>query len=146
MAALLLVALGIAITGFGLLIFVQGLQYDDPGGLAMGYSTLAMVLGAGIVLIAIVHLVTGISVLRHSVWARALGTVIGVCGALLAATVLPTAFNPVYTGAGTGEVVDNGPDLRSILIGLSIVPYALVVVGLLLGGRHFRRRPHGPST
>lgn len=139
-AALALAVLGLPIGGFGLLLIGQGLVYEDTGG--MGYGTLAMVIGALVVAIGLLHVVSAFYALRHRSWARNLGIVIAVLGAMLGAFVLPSAFNPRYVSRPPDyQTIAVGPDPTSILIGLSVFPYALVIVGLLLGGAHFRKRP-----
>ena len=68
-----------------------------------------------------------------------LGIVIGLLGAWLALTILPTAFYGVYKRVDD-QLVLSGPEPTSVIIGLSIVPYALIILGLVSGDRHFRRQ------
>ena len=138
-AAVLLLGLAVAVIGFGLYLVWQGVTYDDA--FNMGYGVLATAIGTAVLIAGVAHLIAGMYVWRHRTWARVLGIVIAVLGGLLAITVLPTAFYPVLKMGVGGQILDAGPELRSVLIGLSIVPYVLIVVGLVLGGRHFRR-PH----
>lgn len=137
-AGLMLLVLGLPITVFGVVLMAQGLAYDDRGN--MGYGTLALVIGAVLVVIAIVHITVGTFIWRHHPWARYAGIVVGLLGAMLAAIVLLTAFNPVYQSGLQGELIQVGPNVMSIVIGLSFFPYVFAVIGLVLGGDHFRRR------
>ena len=110
--------------------------------MALGVGTVMLVVANGtggwgvlVLPIAVVQLVIGLFILRHSTWARWLGIVLSVFGILLGLVLLPSAFNPV----SQQEAGSSWPALRLILA-VSIVPYFLVVVGLVSGGRHFRRQ------
>ncbi len=137
-AEVLLLVLGLAVAGLGILFIAQGLAFDEPG--LPGFGTFVVVLGVVIVVVGILHVVAAAYIWRHQSWARALGLILALLGAILGALVLPAAFSPAFTTGSQGELINVGPDLTSILIGLSVVPYLLVVVGLVLGGRHFRKR------
>jgi hypothetical protein len=109
---------------------------------ALGIGSVMLVLlngngGWGVIVlpIALVQLVTGVFVMRHHLWARVLGFVVGVLGIGFGLMLFPSAFYPV----SELEAGSSWPALRWLLVG-SIVPYVLVLVGLVLGGRHFHRQ------
>lgn len=77
-AGLILLLLAVPIGGLGIVLIAQGVNYDDPGGAAMGYGTLAMVIGAVVVGIGIIHAASSIYISRHHAWARYAGVVIAV--------------------------------------------------------------------
>lgn len=136
-AALAMLALGASVAAAGLILIGQGLTYDDAGN--MGYGWLAGLIGSVVVVVGLVHLVDGVSIWRHGGWARIVGIVIGACGALLCALLLPTAFNPVHVVRNGDEIVQAPAAVSSMLLGLMVVPYVVVLLGLILGGRHFHR-------
>jgi hypothetical protein len=140
LAAILLLVLGLATVALGLPIIGSGLAFDEPG--LPGFGSFVIAIGGVIVLAGILQEVAAAGIWKHQDWARALGLILAILGGALGFTVLPTAFNPVFTTRGDlgQEVVNLGPDVTSIFIGLGAVPYVLVVVGLLLGSRHFKRR------
>jgi hypothetical protein len=140
LAAILLLVLGLATAALGLPAIGSGLAYDEPG--LPGFGTFVIAIGGVIVVAGILQFVAAAGIWRHQDWARALGLVMAILGGIFGFIVLPTAFNPVFTTRGElgQELVNLGPNVTSILIGLGAVPYLLVVVGLLLGGRHFKRR------
>jgi hypothetical protein len=140
LAAILLLVLGLATAALGLPLIGSGLAYDEPG--LPGFGSFVIAIGGVIVVAGILQLVAAAGIWKHQDWARALGLVMAILGGIPGFAVLPTAFNPVFTTRGElgQELVNLGPNLTSIFIGLAAVPYLLVVVGLLLGGRHFKRR------
>ena len=84
---------------------VQGVLYDDRYN--MQYGLLGIGIGVFILAAGGLHVLSGIYVLRHRTWARVLGIVVGLLGAWLALTVLPTAFYRRYMMVD-GEVVLGG--------------------------------------
>lgn len=92
--------------------------------------------GFGIIPMAtgIVSLVVGVFVWRHQQWARVLGVAMAVLGIGLGLSFLPSAFSPV----SASEPGSTWPMIKQVHAA-SIVAYVAVIVGLVLGGRHFRR-------
>lgn len=113
---------------------------DESDG--MGYGALAMFIGAVIAVIGIAQIIASVGIWRHGSWGRYMGLVVAIPGALLGAYILPTAFNQVYHSSGPLREISVavGPEPSSIIIGLSFFAYLFVIIGLVIGGRHFRRR------
>lgn len=136
-AAAVLLGLGVLAVGAGSVLVFDGLTRDDSD--QMGYGTLAAVIGGVIAAFGGAQVASAIGIWRHAAWARYVGLALAAVGAIVGGVVLPTAFNTVYVaGAGFGEIVAAGPNPTSITIGLSFFPSLFVVIGLALGGRHFR--------
>ena len=136
-AGFLLIGLGIGVSAFGVLIIGQGVLYDDVYN--MGYGVLGIAIGVFILVAGLLHVLAGTYVLRHRTWARVLGVAIALVGVWFAWSVLPTAFNQVITHTADYQPITVGPNPTSMAIGLSIVPYMVIIGGLIVGGRQFRR-------
>ena len=111
----------IVLMATGVVVLVSGLIPPN-----YGFGLIPIVTG-------IVSLVIGAFVWRHQQWARVLGVVVAALGIGLGLLFLPSAFYP------TSEPGSTWPMIKQVHVA-SIVPYVAVIVGLVLGGRHFRRR------
>lgn len=138
-AALVLLVLGSLLAAFGVVVVGQGLAYDDVGN--MGYGSLAVVIGAVVVAIGLLHVANAIAIWKHRPSARYIGILISLLGALFGAKNLPTAFDLVNVRPDAGsDVVVASLSISAILSGLIFFPYLLALIGLLIGGAQFRGR------
>jgi len=131
LAGLVLVIVGLLVTLVGgFLTFFGGRLFQSPfatetaDGISGGFT----VTGAVILVTGILHLLSGIFVWAHRSWARYLGLVLGALGVLLGIAG--------FLG-GTGQTTSQQFGLVTGLVILAA--YALVLVGLIMGGRHFRK-------
>ncbi len=83
--------------------------------------------------VGIPYLVAGVFAWRHHLWARLLGLLVGVVGILVGVGFWQDAFYPAAEPGSTW------PALRMELVVSPVLDVA-IIVGLLLGGRHFRRQ------
>ena len=125
---LLVTLVGGFLTFFGGRLFQSPFATDTPGGISGGFT----LTGAVILVTGILHLLSGIFVWAHRSWARYLGLVLGALGVLLGIVSIVSS-----TGSTSSQQI-------GLVTGLVIlVAYALVLVGLIMGGRHFRKERIG---
>jgi hypothetical protein len=94
--------------------------------------------GVGVLVVAILHIVSGIGVWAHKSWARFLGALFGLLGSVLGALAVYGALaGPQVTGDGT--TIDLEQNLIPSLV--FFIAYLVVFLGLLVGGKHFRQEP-----
>jgi hypothetical protein len=144
LAAMVLVILGVAVAVLGAWLLTQGPQLNDliqrmrsidllvfkptKDQLKAAFSASP---GALIVL-GVLQLLVGAFVLAHRGWARWLGLLLGLLGLLLSIVAVTSAVALVP-----------GQSVQLIVAIVLLVGYALVVLALLAGGGHFRRRYPG---
>ncbi len=129
-ASVVFLGLGVLIALFGIQQIVRGFLYDDVGGREMGYHILAMVVGGVLLAIGLLHLVIGRSIRMHRSSGRVSGIVVATLGVLLGVYMLPSALTLRPEGA---------PDVYALSISICGAAYAVALVGLVLGGQHFKR-------
>ena len=139
-ASIVLLVLGLLVAAFGVLLAAQGLATNAPDSPGLG----GFFAGIGVVILTIgaLQVIDAIFIWAHRAWARYLGIVFGVLGALFGANRLPGAFDSTYRTVNGGDPpgILTPPDISSILSGLILFPYVVALIGLLVGGPHFRRR------
>ena len=145
MAWAIFLVLGVLIALIGIGQIVAGFTYDDIGGRAMGYHILFMVTGGVLIAIGLLHLVVARSIRRHRPFGRTVGIVIAVIGTLLGAYLAPSAITLKYRSIPGTEATVAEPDAYAISIALFGVAYAIALVGLILGGKHFKLQPLSAS-
>jgi hypothetical protein len=129
---------GIALLIWGLLwtlVGVVGLLFGNAAnnipGVPVGFDVggFLAVIGIVFLVIGILHLIAAIFIWAHRDWARYLGLALAVLGTRFGLLSLPAALSPSSAqDGGIGGVL------------LLLVPYAVALIGLILGGDHFRRR------
>jgi hypothetical protein len=99
-----------------------------PAGVDFGgiFATVGIV----ILVIGILHLLAAIFIWAHRDWARYLGLVLAVLGTLLGLAALASPRD-----RSAGEQAGD-PIVGALFF---LVPYAIALIGLILGGKHFRR-------
>jgi hypothetical protein len=140
LAGLILVLFGLAVAAIGAWSFTQGpeigrfIRDNDVGifGTQIPRETLRAVLSpmpAVLIVVGILQLLSGAGVFAHKGWARALGLLLALLGLLVAlfAVSLAVALAP-------------GASIPVIISVVLLIGYALVVLALIAGGNHFRRR------
>jgi uncharacterized membrane protein (DUF2068 family) len=103
--------------------FSTGAQIGFSGG---GYT----IFGAVILIIGILHLLSGIFAWMHRSWARYIGIILGGLGILLGVVGLVRSAGPGTDKSQQAALV------ASLVI---VIVYAIVLVGLAVGGTHFRK-------
>jgi hypothetical protein len=124
-ASIALLALGVSLAIFGLLL-VLGLEL--PHVVAAGVN----LVGLPFLAVGLLHIATGWAGWNHRRWAQVVGIVIGTIGVWFGSQFLASVNNPLHPS----EAGSVWPAMRWLIVG-SMVPYALVALGLLLGNRHF---------
>lgn len=137
MAALLLLVMGLALLVGAFWLLIEGFRHGGGSGGVREAMLLfgAVVLGAGIA-----HVYAAILIWAHRSAGRTLGIIIGATGFLLGAAVVyfgPRAFNASPDGS-----------VANLALFLYPLPHLLVLIGLLLGRRHFPASsgPSGPAS
>ncbi len=106
------------------------LELADPTLVGLGRTlvTFVVILGLTFLVVSVLHFAAGIGELVHRGWARWLGIVLGLLGVVLGVLILLGSI-----GDPTLTAVD-----WAIEIGWTVA-YAVVVLGLAFGSRHFRQ-------
>ncbi|MEA2622759.1 MAG: hypothetical protein QOH61_1669 [Chloroflexota bacterium] len=137
---------GLLVTLAGAAILVVRSLLDDAITSAIGDGSLTatdartlrdVIVGVAVVIliIGILHLLAAIGIWAHKGWGRWLGIIFGVIGTLIGLAAL------VGVRATPGVTGSRGSDLGSSL--LILVPYAFVLIAMIVGGAHFARRRIG---
>jgi hypothetical protein len=134
-AALVLLALGLLVMAFGAIEVGQGLAVNAPA--SPGLAGFFAAIGLGIVAIGVVHVVAALGIWAGRPSGRRLGAVCGLIGTLFGANRLPGAFDGTFTSLNGQDSTLSPPTMSSILSGLIVVPYLLVLIGLIVSGSHF---------
>jgi hypothetical protein len=127
-AAIPLLLWGLAWTFLGLLAVALGRSTDVVRGLDAFGGAAALWPYVLMTAIGVLHIVAGAFVWAHRAWARYLGLVFAALGTLFGLVLLAGAL-----GARPGQSFALEISL------LVLVPYAIALVGLVVGGVHFRR-------
>jgi hypothetical protein len=141
---------GIILVVFGLLVTLVGLIGLLLGAMAESFldevvtpnvelqfdagavSAILLVVFGIVLLLGILHLLSGLGIFMHKGWARAIGVVLAVLGTLFGVLAVVTALEA--SRPQTGELV----------VPLVIaVGYGLTLFALIAGGNHFRRHYPG---
>jgi hypothetical protein len=133
-AAIVLLALGCLLAAIGLLL-VLGLQVPSVVGSGVNW------LGLPFMVIGLFYVATAWSAWNHRRWAQVVGVLFGLLGIALGYSFLSSVNDPV----STAEAGSAWPAIRWLIVG-SVVPYALVTAGMLLGNRHFTASPDGNTV
>lgn len=139
-AGLLLLVFGIGVIGIGFLALTQGQEIarfivsNDIAifGTQISRDTLRTALSPSpgvLIVLGALQVLSGVGVMAHKSWARWLGFVLALLGLLV------TVF-----GVSIGLAVAGGFTLAVIIGVVLLVGYILIVVALLAGGSHFRRK------
>jgi len=115
---------------------VTGLITDNLGqNLADSIHNIIVVVGAVVLIIGLLQLLSALGVWLHKSWARILGILFGILGTLFGlAAVAGAAQNRNLSGISSNA---SGNSMAGALVVL--VSYALILVVLIIAGGHFRR-------
>jgi hypothetical protein len=125
--SILLLAIGGLLLFSGVLL-ILGLEVPNVVGGGVSW------IGLPFIAVGLLHIAAGWSAWRRRRGGQVLGISLGVLGALAGLGFLPSVNNAVHPS----EAGSAWPAIRWFVVG-GIVPYAVVVVGLLIGNRHFQR-------
>jgi hypothetical protein len=144
LAGLLLIVFGIGLIALGAFTFTQGTELgrfirDNTiavFGSTISRETLRSVLSPApgvLIVLGALQLISGIGVLAHKGSGRWLGVLLALLGLLAAVFSLSIAL-----ALSTAVTV---PVLVAVVL---LIGYAIVLLALIAGGSHFRRRPASP--
>lgn len=139
-AGLLLVVFGFVVIGLGLFTLTQGVEIarfirDNDikiMGSLISRDTLRTLLTpspGALIFVGVVQLTCGVGVMNHKSWGRWLGVLLAAIGLIV--TVFTVSIALAIAGGFTVPVI-----IGVVLL----VGYALIVVALIAGGSHFRRK------
>jgi hypothetical protein len=137
---LLLVLFGLALAAIGAWAFTQGpeigrfIRDNDVAvfGSQLDRETLRAVLSpmpAVLIVIGLLQLIAGAAVMAHKGWGRALGLLLALLGLLVSLFAVSMAL-----------ALAPGASIPVIVAVVLLIGYAFVVLALMAGGKHFRRR------
>lgn len=145
-AGLILLLLAVPIFLFGLLWFVGSVGVFlavgpclPDGVVCRTPPPVVIVLGAAVVVIGVMHAAVGVGILRNSFRAMVGGVLTSIGGLAVTASFAMTAFEPV--GTIRHETLGMVPhyDTGRLAIAAGLLPYALLLIILLVSLRHSAR-------
>lgn len=142
-AGVVLTVLGVLLTLFGVLAIaaggaISGVNFDQlgvPGVTGQSVARVLAILGAVVAGFGILEVLSGIGIFLRKAWARYLGLILTILGALL---MLLSLLGNISSPAGTAQAQGQGGGL--VLSALLFIAYAFVVYALARGGGAFRDR------
>ena len=98
------------------------------------HSTGFVASGVGVLIVGLLLLITSVGIFGHRSWGRYLGLLLGLLGILVGALgILSANADPTVLDGQTIDLSQNTTPSIGFL-----VYYAIIFLGLLLGGGHFR--------
>jgi uncharacterized membrane protein (DUF2068 family) len=98
-----------------------------------------MAVSSILLIIGIIQLVAGIGILGHRRWGRAFGVVLGLLGVLVGLGMITISFGFEAMDVGVDAALE-GEEGSLAASGVVLVSYLIVLLGMFVGRRHFRRR------
>ena len=136
LAGLLLLLLGLVDVIGGALLFVNpsplssfvGRVQEINIGIRLTRDSLGA-MPAVLLVIGVAELLAAVGIFGHKTWGRVLGILAALVGLAMSGA-----------GVALAMAVAPGASMQMIIMAVALISYALILVGLLLGGGHFRRR------
>ncbi len=117
---------------------VQNVSADDLAFLKDNASTITAS-GGAVLVVGLLELIASVGIFGHRGWGRWLGVLLGLLGILSGiAAIVASNGEPIVVNGSTIDLSQNTSPSAGF-----VVFYAIVFLGLLFGGGHFRLRQAG---
>jgi len=142
LAGIVLVIFGLIVTAVGAIAVIGGETIGNlfgTGAQGDALRSAVTIIAVIILVIGILHLLSGIFTFAHRSWARWVGVILGVLGVLFGIASVLGGTGPRTSTVINGQTVTTDPQSALVTGVVILIAYAIVVLGLIMGGKHFRK-------
>lgn len=142
LAGIVLVIFGLIVTAVGAIAVIGGqtiVNLFGTGAQGDALRSAVTIIAVIILVIGILHLLSGIFTFAHRSWARWVGVILGALGVLFGIASVLGGTGPRTSTVINGQTVTTDPQSALVTGAVILIAYAIVVLGLIMGGKHFRK-------